>query len=261
MKQEISIQKENKKNILELIQNINQKYEFSFDELNHKYYIEKNIELISATTFLSKFFYFDEKKIARKIAEKYFTTEDEILETWRKKAEFGDEIHFLIEKYINSKNNKDNKNNNYNVNNLEINFKYIKKFVDELFVNYNIIASEIPIFSKKYKIAGTVDLLIQDKKTNRLYTLDWKTTNKKISKKDIFNFCKNPITQIPNNKFYKYSMQLGLYNKILFDNYGVEIFDSIVVHINYDFETCEIIEPVNLDYEISELLDLKIKNL
>ena len=46
----------------------------------------------------------------------------------------------------------------------------------------NIFHSEVIVFSKELSIAGTIDLLIHNKKTDAYHLLDWKT-NKRIDQK------------------------------------------------------------------------------
>ena len=62
--------------------------------------------------------------------------------------------------------------------------------------------------------------------------------------------------EIPNNKFYKYSLQLAVYMLILKEEYGIEIYDAFMVHLRNDGSYLKI-EPIGMLYEGQMLLDEK----
>jgi len=51
-------------------------------------------------------------------------------------------------------------------------------------------------------------------------------------------------------------MQLSVYKKILFENYGIEIWDCFLIHLKHD-KNYEIIETYDLGMETEELLRIK----
>lgn len=212
-----------------------------FQEKEHKYFIENNIELTSVTTFLSQFFPFDMQKVARDVAEKQWTTEDEILNEWEILRDSGSNIHDIADKYC--KNEK--------LDDLEIkSIQNVISFFND-FKQFEIIASEIKIFSKKFKVAGTIDVILKEKDTNRLFILDWKTSRKEIDKKECYKMAKGIFSELPNNKYYKYSAQLSFYANILKENYDIQIWDFFLVHLKYD-GTYKKIDTINLSYELNE---------
>lgn len=230
--------------IQEKIVRHNEKFKLKFIEESHEYFIEDNKKLLSVTTKISQFFPFNQKKISREVAMKNWTCEDEVLEEWKILRDNGSYIHQLAEKYC-----KDDKLTEDEKQKIQHVINFFKENLD-----YEIVASEIQMFSKKYNVAGTVDLIVKDKKNKRLYIVDWKTSRKEIDKNQIFSMAKRPFEHLPNNKFYLYSMQLACYVTILKEEYGIEVWDSYIVHLRYD-GTYSIIEPVNLLYEAEELLN------
>ena len=232
--------------ILKTILERNEKFDLKFEEETHKYFILNNIELISTTTKLNKYFPFNREKISREVAERNWVCEDEVLDEWEILAKNGSYLHLLAERYANGK--KLSEENLKHIN-------HIIKFFKEN-PNYEVLGTEIKIFSKKYSIAGTIDLLLKEKQTNRIYTLDWKTSRREILKDDIWEMAKKPFEKIPNNKFYKYSLQIWIYNEILKEEYKIDVWDSLIVHLKSDLKTYRIIEPCQMSYEAKEFLNL-----
>jgi CRISPR/Cas system-associated exonuclease Cas4 (RecB family) len=193
---------------------------FRFIEDEHKYYVGDQ-EYISVTTKLGKYFVFNKKKISREVAYRNWVTEEEVISDWDYRRDSGRYIHELANKYLE---NKDLKTDELNL------ILHVIDFIKE-HPEFEIVASELGIFSKKYAIAGTIDLILKDKHTNKLYTLDWKTSRKSIAKNEYFTMARDPFTYLPNSKLYLYSMQLWAYNLILAEEYGIEIWDSIIVHL------------------------------
>ncbi len=231
--------------IRDKILNINNKSNLFFEEKKHKYFINENFELTSVTKYLSKFFPFDLNKVARDVAEREWRTEDEVLGEWEVLRDSGSKIHDIADRYCRGEELSD----------IELeNIGGVVAFFNE-YDYFEIIASEIKIFSKKYNIAGTIDLILKDKNTNRLYILDWKTSRKEINKEDCFSMAKGPFEELFNNKFYKYSAQLSFYSNILKENYNIEIWDFFFVHLRYD-GTFKKFDAINLTYDIENYLKI-----
>jgi len=138
----------------------NKENNLEFIEESHKYYVNKK-EFISVTTKIGKYFPFKVDEISRKVAEKNWTTEDEVKETWDLLAKNGSHIHKLAEKYLNKE-----KLSKFELEKIE----HVINFLEE-HEQFEIIASEIQVFSKKYQVAGSIDLIVRDRNTNRLYTI------------------------------------------------------------------------------------------
>lgn len=226
------------------ILNHNKDNNLVFNEEEHKYFILENQELSSVTTYLSHFFPFNAKKVAREVAMKNWVTEGEILENWRIARDNGSYIHDLADKYCSGENLKEDELNTIS--------NVIDFFKENS--NFNILASEIKIFSKKYNLAGTIDLIVEDKNIKRIYLVDWKTSNKNIDKKQEFSKARGPFSSLPNNKFYSYSAQLSMYSLILKDEYNIDVWDFFVVHLKFD-STFKRLELIDLRYDLEDFFE------
>ncbi len=223
----------------------NKIHNLEFDKINHKYYVNKE-ECISVTTKIQKYFPFKKEKISKIVAEKTMSTQYEIEDEWNLLAKIGSLTHELIDDYIKGK--CTDKTNNF----IQGALLFLRDNPD-----FEVIASEIQIFSHKYKTAGTIDLIVKDIKTKKIYTIDWKTSQKPISKTEYWEMGKTPFDTIPNNKFYKYSLQLWIYNLILKDEYGIDVWDSYIIHINNNIKASyDKICPCSMIFEAEELLNI-----
>lgn len=177
-------------------------------------YIAGGKTLVSATQFVDGFFPpFDAETIAGKYAAKHGLEKQSVLEKWENEGaiarELGTIVHEYAEYAISGKAFKKEM--------ADILLQYKKavdKAVGKLKQKFNFINAEKLIFSARLGIAGTVDLLMQDKENKDIVIFDWKT-NKKITKDNIFQTAREPISHKPDCNFSKYCLQLNLYRKIL----------------------------------------------
>jgi hypothetical protein len=218
----------------------NNKNNLIFDSANHKYYVNGE-EYESVTQRINRFFVFDVKTVSRTIAEKNWILEEDVINHWTYLRNKGSMIHDLAEKYC--------RGLVLTVSEEKL-IKHIISFFND--TGYEVIATEKKIFSNKYKIAGTIDLIL--KIDNKLYILDWKTSKKDINNNSYFQMAKPPFNEIPNNKFHIYSLQLSTYMSILKVEYGIEVWDSLIVHLKDDGSYL-IIEPLNMLDESRVLLN------
>lgn len=210
--------------IIKKINEHNQKNNLIFDEKCHQYTILDGIVLESVTTKLSKFFPFDAQAISKKVADIRGISQEEVKAEWKKTADDGTEVHLLAEKYCLG----------HKLSETELN--KIKHAI--LFFNHNsqleILGCEVKIFSKKHKVAGTVDLIVRNKENNRVYLLDYKTCNKDINKNECFQMAQGHLKEFANNKYYNYSMQLSVYSFIMREEYEITVDNSLLVHLKRD---------------------------
>jgi len=222
-------------NPIKLILSHNKKNNLKFDEKNHKYTILDDIKLESVTTKLKKFFPFDAVKIAKRLAELRGIHHNDILDEWERIRDNGSYIHLLAEKICNG-----NKLSTVEQNKV----KHVMQFIKD-HPHFEILGSELRVFSKKYKVAGTIDLVLLNKENNKLYFLDWKTSIKDIVKNDYWEMAKGKLKELPANKYHKYFLQVAIYMFIAKLEYGIEIYDSMLIHLREDL-TYKILEPIDL---------------
>ena len=224
----------------------------SLDRNNHIYTLKSNpeIEFTSVTTFIGQFFEkFDAIDIATKLVksqrEKYRDkTVDDVLNIWKKAANHGTKVHEELENYILKKTDITEKKTKHGLN-------WLKNFI--LDGNY-IIYPEIIIYSEKFNLCGTIDLLIKNMDNNKWIIIDWKTSkiiNKKSynNKMGIHAASKN----IKDTKFNHYSLQLSLYRFLLEEFYGLEIDNQLILHLKEN--KCKKIETEYMEDEIKNMIN------
>ena len=201
----------------------------SLIEETHTYVLadEPEMEFTSATTFISYFFEaFDKIGIANNLTSthaKYMEmTAQELVKEWEDVANEGTLIHAEIEKFIKSGIDSSTKPKS------KIAIEWIKKgFTDQFDVS-----TEVIVYSKELCIAGSIDILLYDKKNDAYRILDWKT-GKKIDKESFNNKMGHhkATSKIMDCKLTKYSFQLSLYRYILEKHYGLNVSTLIISHI------------------------------
>lgn len=104
------------------------------------------------------------------------------------------------------------------------------KFFYERVLNSNIVLSEKPLYSNKYKICGTPDLLIEKNKKFILY--DYKT-NKYLRKP--YGMMEAPFDDMENTALNKYFLQQTIYEILLEEN-GYPVDKKYIVWLKDDLE-------------------------
>ena len=226
--------------------------EIKFDENSHKYFTKNIDTFTSATTLLKQFFpVFDRDNIARRKAEKDGVNMYDLLNEWQRKSDesiiLGNMVHkFCEEKLLGL---------NYSIRPYTEKQKNViktaDKVVDKLLKNFEFIDSEKIIFSEKYKVAGTIDLLM--KRDDTIYVMDWKT-NKSIDVDNPFNKRGlNCINHLDGTNYVNYQLQLNLYKYLLLEEKYFDCkIDMKIVHLS---ETGVKFYPVkNYQEEIKEII-------
>jgi hypothetical protein len=167
--------------------------EFSkYQSCGHRHLIEKYLKLVGEETSIHLIFGNSiHKAIELGIKEKS-SVQERVLNF---REDFSREMH------NNLKNSPDfNELDNY-LNQGENIIKTLS--TEKILEKYNIIGVELPLYEKIYSIfhfRGFIDLILQDKKTNRYVIVDWKTSGEAwdVSKK------KKDITFMAQMRLYKY---------------------------------------------------------
>lgn len=176
-------------------------------------------------------------------------TKAEILEFWREKAakscELGTFEHLQIENFLKGKPFE--------------NTKRLSRFRDFCVKNQKLIPyrNEWSIILEKLNLVGTIDYVVKIKDKEEYIIIDFKT-NEEI-KKDSFGFFKEPLNNLGNCDFNKYSLQLSFYRYILETDYNLKIRHCYIMHLTeneYKLMKCEYLKE-----EVMKLLDLREKEL
>jgi ATP-dependent exoDNAse (exonuclease V) beta subunit len=224
---------------------------FLFNEEEHRYTYDGE-HFLSVTQTLSNFHKpFNSDYWSKKKAFDRGISQLEILSEWKEKNDYanivGTATHLHIEKFFlrewyDLPTNQDiiKRINKFNV----IYAERLHKLTPFMF--------EKKIFSKKWKLAGTIDALFF--KDDDLYILDWKTNKAFHTDVDTAG-CMEKMLK-PFNKMYKnhlneYSIQLSTYKAIL-KQYDIIVKDLFLVYIPPEdlpakiykaTDLCHIIEP------------------
>ena len=202
-----------------------------FYEKSHKYKFKKET-FTSVTQLTHKFFEpFDAKGIARKLAKfpvykKRGMGVRAILAEWKESAEHGTRVHQCMEDWIEGKPNPKEFVEERDKLKFESGMKYM---LENQTTEEDV--TEVKIYSKKYKIAGMIDLL-RHNSDGTISLVDWKT-NKRIMQKSYQG--KTGIHKLTQDMddchTVKYALQLSLYAYILESEYGFKIKDLEIVHL------------------------------
>lgn len=211
------------------------------NEEEHKYSLINSIidiDFQSVTEFIGEFFHpFNELKVATKLVQhipKYsHLSVDDLLRDWEQRRNRGTKVHKEIENFINLKESK-----------VDSDLKTMQgiKFLNQKCIkDTNLLFSEIKIFSKTLKIAGTIDLMIYNKEKNHISLIDWKT-NEKIKKNGYTNGIVHPVNDLTDSSFNRYSLQLSMYKYILEEFYSSKVNGLFIIHLkddNYNIIQCD----------------------
>lgn len=243
------------------------KHSITFRESDHSYIDNLGSRYVSCTTFFKPFSHeFDAVKVSEKCSlgdnPKYIgRSPEEIREEWFKEGDRGrtegTNVHEYAEWYMVSKSilssvvlkpKPISKRS-------ELLFSQARTACKKLLKRFKFIAAEVIVFSPDLKIAGTIDLLMYDPKTNEIIIIDWKAT-KRISIENIYQNAFSPIEHLQDTDINKYSLQLSLYQYIMIkENYFPKAkgYRRALIHLSPEKAT-----PINLeyhDYEIKEIIN------
>ena len=203
--------------------------QITLDRDAHVYKLENNtdLEFISVTTFIDKFFEkFDAIAIAKKLVSnnrKYMDmTVEELLQQWKESADYGTKVHEELENFILHKTPLIEQKSIQGI-------QWLKSYLVKS--NFKIF-TEVIIYSEEIGISGTIDLLLLNQDTNEYVLMDWKTS-KRIDTKSYQNKRGiHPATEdVEDTKFNHYALQLSLYRYLLETYYGLKIYEHVVVHL------------------------------
>lgn len=241
--------------------------DITFEEEGHIYTIKgERGTYISTTTFVhQQFSHFNPDEVIDMMIRKgkledptnkyYGKTREEIKELWKKSGEEssgkGTELHKNIEDY----------SNGLNVINDTTEYKYFLQFRKDYsyLIPYR---TEWMVYYEEYKLCGSIDMVYYNtiSKTYEIY--DWKRS-KEIEYDS--NFGKKAktecISHFPDTNYWHYSIQLNTYKKILEEKYDIMISAMYLLCLHPNYKTYERIEVKHLENEISDLFNLRLKEI
>lgn len=225
--------------------------ELEMDVEKHQYSVGNNTLKGSVSSKIKRFTkYVDFDKKAEIKASRLGITKDELLNTWKTKCvvacENGTKVHLYGELYPFNRDMKPTCKKE----------EAVKKFWDEL-PDYVVPAClELKMYHLKYMFAGTADVLLYNKKTDKFIIADFKTNE------DLFKNFKNtkllyPFNELLDNPFNKYQIQLSYY-QLLFEQTSFEVSHRNIVWLLPD-GTYKMYSTKNYTEELKEDLHTEYK--
>ena len=230
-----------------------------FIEKTHKYIVDGKSDYISATTLIHKYFpKFDAFKVINKMrvsgnkelekgGKYYEMTDKQILDFWKsngeKSSEKGTNIHSEIEHFYNENIFPKNQSKEF------IHFLEFNESIKNKLTPYR---TEWSIFSDNPKIAGQLDILFKINNTNNFALYDWKCI-KALNYSNTYEKGLEIFDHLDHCNYNHYSIQLGIYKKILKDYYDINITEMKLLILNE--ESYILIDINNLVKEVNNLFD------
>lgn len=209
--------------MLEIIQHAKEELkkfnDISLEPVAHVYSDSTDTVYTSVTTFVKKYAKeFDKNRKALECALRNGRLVNEVLEEWEMKGAYarrlGTEIHSVMEHLWKKDENVPNWKLMDEFPGMKEDFEFRKGVCEELYGKmsdfYEPIANEIIVNDRALGIAGTIDFVAYNKKTESVDILDWKTS-KSFSVKSGKNTMRAPFDTFPNTNVSEYSLQLSLY--------------------------------------------------
>jgi ATP-dependent exoDNAse (exonuclease V) beta subunit len=155
---------------------------------------------------------FETEKIASKYAAKNHLRTEDVIQQWEQNrdeaAELGSRVHAHAERVLKNQPSEPKFTKD------QLFFDTVTRFIKrDLLPNYTLLETEKVIFSPKYGLAGTVDLLMKNR-SGHIIILDWKT-NKQIKQQNRYQRGLGRLSHLPDSNYYHYCLQLNLYRKIM----------------------------------------------
>jgi ATP-dependent exoDNAse (exonuclease V) beta subunit len=238
-----------------------------FDEGPHIYTIDGDSDYMSVTTWNhSHFEHFDADAIIDKMMRsnrwpqsKYFgMTPDEIKALWEKNrdeaATAGTAMHLDIERFYNQE----------QVCNDSPEYQHFLHFVSYFASARPTVKpyrTEWMIWDADLKFAGSIDMVYENP-DGTLLIYDWKRS-KEIKKTNGWGKSSHTecISHLPDTNFWHYSLQLNTYKALLEKNYGKKVVELALVCLYPDNNSFQIIKVPDLQKEVSELFELRLKTM
>jgi len=251
----------------------------SFQEEGHKYTIE-GLEghPISVTTLIHTMFQeFDADTVIDRMmrsrnwpSSKYFgMTKDQIKEQWEtaknEASTAGTAMHKSIEDFMNMPERERNDAIVFFQSTTGVvptnlpqtpEFKMFMTFWTEVTTGtlYKPLRSEWLVFDEARRLAGSIDLVIEDPDGN-LVILDWKRS-KEIKTENRWQSGKGCLSHLQDCNFWHYSLQLNIYRHVLETLYERKVIDMCLVILHPNNESYLLYPVERMEKEILDLMAL-----
>lgn len=239
----------------------------TFDEGPHIYTIDGDSDFMSVTTWNhSHFEHFDADAIIENMmrskrwpqSKYYGMTPDEIKTLWEKNrdaaASAGTAMHLDIERFYNEV-PVTNDSSEYE------HFLQFHTFFQSTRPEVRPYRTEWMVWDAELKFAGSIDMVYENP-DGTLLIYDWKRS-KEIKKVNAWGKSAHTecVSHLPDTNFWHYALQLNTYKALLEKNYGKRVVELALVCLHPDNKRFQVIKVPDLQREVAELFELRLKTL
>ena len=242
---------------------------YTFIEDGHYYLCNGKRVGISTTGLIGQYEnHFDSETISQQVANKRGISQQEVLEEWRIENLHSTIKGSMVHEFAQSLWEGKEYVFDYSKVPKEIDIDRLKSDINKLipqainFYNdhkdmYELIGCEVYLGDEDFDECGATDQILYNKYTGGIAIIDYKT-NKKIERESY----KHKKMLIPLNKFddcnhVHYSLQLSGYKFKFEKNTKLKVDETFIVYFNINADNYEIIEPLNMEKEVKEILELR----
>lgn len=241
--------------MVEIFQELEKFNGIVFNEEAHLYHYDGQL-CTSVTTVIGKYKEpFDTQKIATIYAVKRGLSVFDVIADWDEKkiaaCDKGSHVHKYAELKFACK--------KYKVDATEMSeilhrcFKIIDTFYDDCKGKLIPIRSELVIGDKQRRLCGMIDQLFYNVKAKEFQIWDYKTNKEINTSNDYKKKMINGFNHLDECELNTYSLQLGLYKKIIEENTNIKIGNSYICWVNEVNDTYKPIKVANMDNEINKI--------
>ena len=251
----------------------------TFDEGPHIYTVNGDSSFMSVTTFNGEHFSkFDPDSVIKKMmrspnwmnSKYYGMSADEIKASWstngKDASQLGTDLHYYIECYYNNAKDVICDVKKRLETDDPVSLEYFHNFAKDFgsLNSFKPYRTEWMIYDEQHKLAGSIDMLV-DLGDGTYAIYDWKRSKeiKKIPFNDESYAKTKCVSHLPDTNFWKYSLQLNTYKKILQDKYGLVISEMhlVVLHPNNDNKNYKRITIPDLSKEVNALFEWRKESI
>jgi hypothetical protein len=233
-----------------------------FFEEAHKYKFKNQPDIIplSVTGVIGKYKKpFDAEFFAKRKADSLGVPKQQILDEWKAKGDFacdkGTLVHLYMEQMMSMKEFEIPKK--LNRPDVVDAFRQTKgicnKFLHESYSSLEHISAEQLVGCPDWKITGMLDEIVRNRHTGEYYIIDWKT-NKAINKTSRYMLT-GSLSHLDSSEMTVYSLQLGLYKKILEKYTDIKIAACFICHLPLDADDYKMYKTKDYDKEINTIIE------
>lgn len=106
------------------------------------------------------------------------------------------------------------------------------EFFERLPDYYVVLFMELRMYIKRYRKAGTADLILLNKKTGKIVIADWKTNSRNLLQYYKSQKLKKPFDNLYKTKLNTYALQLSDYQNMLELKTNYEVEDRWIIHLS-----------------------------